>query len=153
FPDTGTQAAPTCSVDWDDNGAKTLNVAMTSNGSTWTCTLPRTFGAAGVYSPTVTVTDAKTGSRSSLYQYFVVYDANNGFLTGGGWIISPPGAYVANPSLTGKANFGFVSKYQKGATVPTGDTEFQFQTAGFNFKSTSYDWLVISGAKAQYKGM
>jgi hypothetical protein len=54
--------------------------------------------------------------------------------------------------LTGKASFGFVSKYQKGATVPTGNTEFQFHVAKFNFSSTSYQWLVVSGAKAQYKG-
>ena len=36
--------------------------------------------------------------------------------------------------------------------MPTGQTEFQFQTASFNFHSTDYQWLVISGAKAQYKG-
>jgi hypothetical protein len=29
---------------------------------------------------------------------------------------------------------------------------FEFQTASFKFQSTSYDWLVISGAKAQYRG-
>lgn len=75
-----------------------------------------------------------------------------GFVTGGGWITSPAGAYTPNLSLTGKANFGFVSKYQKGASVPTGQTEFQFKVANFNFQSTSYDWLVIAGARAQYKG-
>ncbi|MGH7534283.1 MAG: hypothetical protein ACREMG_01720, partial [Gemmatimonadales bacterium] len=57
------------------------------------------------------------------------------------------------PTLTGKANFGFVSKYQKGANVPTGNTEFQFHAAGLNFKSTVYEWLVVSGgSKASYKG-
>ncbi len=66
--------------------------------------------------------------------------------------MSPQGAYKADPSLSGKATFGFVSKYQKGATIPSGNTEFQFHAAGFNFHSTSYEWLVISGAKAQYKG-
>ena len=50
------------------------------------------------------------------------------------------------------ATFGFVSKYQKGANVPSGDTQFQFQAAGFNFHSTIYDWLVVAGAKAQFKG-
>ena len=49
-----------------------------------------------------------------------------------------------------KANFGFVSKYPKGASIPTGNTEFQ--APGFNFKSTSYDVLVITGSKAQIKG-
>lgn len=55
---------------------------------------------------------------------------------------------------TGKASFGFVSKYQKGASVPTGSTEFVFQAAGLNFHSTSYQWLVVdkASARAQYKG-
>src|SRR5438552_1058717 len=55
-------------------------------------------------------------------------------------------------TATGKANFGFVSKYQRGASVPTGETEFQFKAGNLNFHSTSYQWLVISGPKAQYKG-
>jgi len=54
--------------------------------------------------------------------------------------------------MTGKATFGFVSKYKKGATVPTGETEFQFKAGNLNFRSTSYDWLVVAGAKAMYKG-
>ena len=59
----------------------------------------------------------------------------------------------ANPTAAGKATFGFISKYKKGATIPEGNTEFQFQAGNFNFKSTSYEWLVISGGfKAQYKG-
>jgi hypothetical protein len=55
--------------------------------------------------------------------------------------------------LTGKANFGFVSKFQNGASTPTGNTEFQFKAGNMKFKSTSYEWMVISGGKkAQYKG-
>ena len=59
---------------------------------------------------------------------------------------------LADPALTGKATFGFVTKYVKGATLPSGKTEFVFHAAGLNFQSTSYQWLVIAGAKAQYKG-
>ncbi len=81
-----------------------------------------------------------------------VYDPTGGFVTGGGWIMSPAGAYTPNPALTGKATFGFVSKYQPGATIPGGDTQFQFHAADMKFKSTAYDWLVIAGARAQYKG-
>ena len=40
-----------------------------------------------------------------------VYDPNAGFVTGGGWIDSPLGAYIPDPALAGRANFGFVSKY------------------------------------------
>ena len=63
------------------------------------------------------------------------------------------GAYTADPTLTGKANFGFNSKYKKGASIPTGNTEFQFKMADFKFKSTSYEWLVVSGAKARFRGV
>lgn len=53
-----------------------------------------------------------------------------------------------------RANFGLVAKYVRGSSTPTGNTEFQFQAGGLNFKSSSYDdgSLVISGPLAQYKG-
>ena len=54
--------------------------------------------------------------------------------------------------MTGRATFGFVSKYLKGASKPTGETEFRFQASGLNFYSNNYDWLVVGGARAQYKG-
>ena len=54
--------------------------------------------------------------------------------------------------IPGKANFGFVSKYQKGANVPVGSTEFNFLVANLNFHSDIYEWLVVAGPKAQYKG-
>jgi hypothetical protein len=74
-------------------------------------------------------------------------------VTGGGWITSPAGAYSLDPTLAGKASFGFVARYQKGATTPSGNTEFQFHEGGFSFTSTSYQWLVVAGtSKAQYKG-
>ncbi|MCA9212040.1 MAG: matrixin family metalloprotease, partial [Planctomycetales bacterium] len=111
------------------------------------------FDAAGVYQVSLTVTDDDGGVTSSATSLFVVYDPSAGFVTGGGWIQSPVGAYTADSTLTGKANFGFNSKYKQGASVPTGNTEFQFKMADFNFKSTSYEWLVVSGAKARFRGV
>ena len=76
-----------------------------------------------------------------------------GFVTGGGWIDSPIGAAVDYPTAVGKANFGFNAKFQKGSNIPTGNTEFQFKAGNLNFKSTSYEWLVVQGkTKAQFKG-
>lgn len=56
--------------------------------------------------------------------------------------------------VTGKATFGFVSRYKKGANVPAGNTEFQFKKGKlhFKFKSTAYQWLTVTGARAQCKG-
>ena len=84
----------------------------------------------------------------------VAFPLGSGFVTGGGWIMSPEGAYVADLQLAGKANFGFVSKYKKGANVPDGQTEFKFEVADFEFHSSSYDWLVVAGGsgRAQFKG-
>ena len=88
----------------------------------------------------------------------MVCDPAGGFVTGDGWITSPLGAYTPgdlNPlyeDTAGKANFGFVSKYQKGKNVPDGNTEFHFNAGDLNFKSASYEWLVVAGARAQYKG-
>jgi hypothetical protein len=115
------------------------------------------FSSPGVYLVKLTVIDACSNSSTTstvngLPAMLVIYDPNAGFVTGGGWFNSAAGSYAAQPALTGKASFGFVSKYKKGQTVPTGETEFQFQVANFNFHSTSYDWLVAAGARAQYKG-
>jgi len=83
----------------------------------------------------------------------VVYDPSGGFVTGGGWIDSPAGAYADDLSLVGVASFGFVSKYKKGAQVPTGNTEFVFQSGDLTFHSSSYDWLVVTGSDyARFKG-
>ncbi|HIH44309.1 MAG TPA: hypothetical protein HA257_04275 [Candidatus Methanoperedenaceae archaeon] len=108
--------------------------------------------ASGVYTFMVSATDLAGNTVISDPVFFVVYDQNGGFVTGGGWIDSPAGAYIADPSLTGSANFGFVSKYQKGAKIPTGETEFNFKVADLNFHSDAYEWLVVAGARAQYKG-
>jgi len=122
-----------------------------------TVTATHVFATAGVYQVKLTVTDQLGASGTAdtvggLPAMVVIYDPSGGWVTGGGWINSSAGAYAANPSLTGKASFGFVSKYEHGAHVPTGQTEFQFKTGNLNFHSTSYDWLVVAGARAQYKG-
>jgi hypothetical protein len=132
--------ASTASITWDwGDGTQSTSAGATETHS---------YLEAGVYTVTLYV----GGDFMADFEYVVVYDPAAGFVTGGGWIDSPAGAYRADLSLTGKANFGFVSKYKKGASIPTGDTTFKFKAADFEFESTSYDWLVIAGSKAQYKG-
>jgi hypothetical protein len=36
--------------------------------------------------------------------------------------------------------------------VPTGSTSFKFRAGDLEFDSTAYEWLVVAGARAQYKG-
>jgi uncharacterized delta-60 repeat protein len=132
---------------WDDGTENTFHPTAAGQAAA-----TKVYSAPGVYGLVLRVTDEQGNSTETRFEYVVIYDPNGGFVTGGGWINSPAGAYVADPTLIGKANFGFVSKYQKGKTVPTGETEFQFQVANFKFSSTVYEWLVVSGPLAQYKG-
>jgi len=148
FSDPATGDAHTCQFVWDD-GAQTGPAAATSGA----CSASHTYAAPGVYEVAVTVTDDDGLSATGSFQYVVVYDPTAGFVTGGGWVQSAPGSYVADPALAGKASFGFVSRYKRGQSVPTGETQFQFEVANFRFQSVAYQWLVISGARAQYKGV
>jgi len=150
FTDPGAGGTNTHSAMWNWDGTTS---AGTVNENTGIVTGSHTYSAVGVYDIALTVTDSNSVSGTGQPASVVVYDPSGSFVTGGGWINSPVGAYRVDTSLIGKATFGFVSKYKKGATVPTGETEFQFKIANLNFHSDSYQWLVVAGIKAQYKGV
>ena len=147
FSDPGIDDTHTTEWDWDDN--------TTSSGIVGTGTVlgSHIYDTPGLYKVTLTVTDDDSGIGTLVSTtYIVVYDPSGAFVTGGGWINSPEGAYPSDTTLTGKSSFGFVSKYKKGATIPTGQTEFHSKVADLIFHSSSYDWLVIANAKAICKG-
>lgn len=151
FSDVEISDSHTATWNWDD-GTTSTGTVNENNGS-GAVSGTHSYSTAGVYSVTLTVTDNSNARGITTFQFVVVYDPTIGFATGGGWITSLPGAYILDTALAGKATFGFVSKYTRNATIPTGETEFQFKVANLNFKSTAYDWLVVAGAKAQYKGV
>ncbi len=162
FTDAGKGDGHTCKVNWGDGGGDVTGVVSETPGSgVGTCKLtpganPYQGDGAGIYTVTVKVADDDYGEGSASVS-IVVYDPSAGFVTGGGWINSPAGACkfaTCSESSMGKANFGFVAKYQKGANVPTGNTEFQFHAGNLNFHSSNYEWLVVNqgGTTAQYKG-
>jgi hypothetical protein len=134
-----------------DPDGDSLTAEWTADGGVVAGNIYTAGNVPGVYDVTLIVNDGTVDSELATTMV-VVYDPNGGFVTGGGWINSPAGAYVGDPVLSGKANFGFVSKYQKGATVPSGNTEFQFHAGNLNFHSSTYEWLVVAGARAQFKG-
>ena len=132
-------------------GIITTYTAVTNNSGV-AATAPVSGFSVNLYKVVAT---AASGCATSEAAYVAVYDPNSSFITGGGWITSPAGALVAQPLLTGKANFGFVAKYQKGKNLVDGNTQFQFQDGDFNFESSTLDAgsLVISGAKGTYRGV
>lgn len=148
----------TCDFDLDYDGV-TFEPDATVNGVTGTsCNTPINYGEPGVYTVQVAVTDKDGGEGSATAtDYIVIFNPEGGFVTGGGWIWSQAGWCHLDDlcaGAEGKANFGFVSKYRKGASVPTGNTEFNFKAGGLNFHSDAYEWLVVNqdGTNAQYKG-
>jgi hypothetical protein len=158
YSDVGKADTHKCFVTWDD-GSPVAEVQGTTNSSTGTgaCTAARIFTSTGVYSISTYVRDDDTGGSSPITVMVTVFDPTGGFVTGGGWISSPPGACQLTQaclSTVGKANFGFVSKYKKGNNIPEGQTEFQFQAGDLKFQSSAYDYgsLVVAGQKAQYRG-
>ncbi len=150
-PNPGDTHAAT--INWGDGATSPGTVA--DQGGAGTVAAPHTYAATGVYVVRLTVSDGSlsdTRTTADVPAYVVVYDPNGAFVTGGGWLTSPAGALATSPSATGKAAFGFVARYQKGANTPIGNTEFQFSAGDLSFRSSSYQWLVVAGSRAQFKG-
>lgn len=156
FTDANPADVHIATIDWR---AGTTAGTITESDGSGSVAGTFTFTEAGVHTIAVTVSDGGlSGTRSSSADepaYVVVYDPSGSFVTGGGWIDSPVGACTlptCDDDTTGKAAFGFVSRYKKGARTPSGNTEFQFKAGALNFKSSAHDWLVVAGARAQFKG-
>jgi hypothetical protein len=150
FTDAGTLDNHICTYTWDDGQVSTTSAAGTGNGA---CSAAHTFTTTGVYSVQVSVADIDGGSVTSAIVFVVIYDPTGGGVTGSGSIISPPGSYAPKPTVSGKGSFGFTSKYKRGAVVPSGEMEFELESTDFHFKSTTYQWLILNGAKAQFRGV
>jgi VCBS repeat-containing protein len=149
YTDPASNDTFTCVVNWDEPTGTPESVV----GGPTSCSPSHTYTAQGTYTVSLKVRDDDGGESNTLVTIITVYDPGaGGFVSGGGWITSPVGSYAAAPTLSGKANFGFTSQYKKGASTPTGETEFQLHFASFNFHSTAYEVLVVSGYKAQFRG-
>ena len=151
FSDANALDTHTAVIDWGDSSTSAGIVAEASGSGTVGGS--HAYAATGVYTVSLTVIDDRGMSDVATFEYVVVYDPNGGFVTGGGWITTPAGAYTPDSTVEGKSPVGFVAQYLPGATVPTGSLAFTLHAAGFQFKSTSFDWLVINGSNAQLRGV
>jgi hypothetical protein len=111
------------------------------------------FSQSDVYNVCVHGTDAAGNTGADACVLLPVYDPTGGFVTGGGQVASPAGVDLLNTSAAGPATFGFVSKYLPGRNTPSGNLEFHFKAGNLDFKSTSMDWLVVTGEpRAKFHG-
>ncbi|KND42819.1 family 43 glycosylhydrolase [Streptomyces stelliscabiei] len=147
FTDAGTRDTHTCSIDWKDGGRPAAGKVTAGS-----CKAEHTYRTAGVFAPVITVTDDDGATASSTIDELVVFDRKAGSATGDGGFTSPAGAYPAGPKLTGKADFSFTAAYGKSDTKPSGKVAFDFAGAKLKFRSTSIEWLVVSGSEAVLQG-
>lgn len=142
------------SWDWGDG---TVSGPIPLPASSGTFEQEHVYDTPGLYTVTLMVTDqnfevSEIYNDTRTFQFVVIYNPAGSFVSGAGWIDSPEGAYSPDPSLSGKAIFAFVSKFSPGTVVPTGRSIFHFNVAKLNFRSNDFDWLVVAGARAQFKG-
>lgn len=128
------------------SGVDAVTGELTDNEGSTQAVAPGHVLVPGVYTLVVTAIDVAGNTGVADPIFFVVYDPNGGFATGGGWFYTDEESTLPD----GRANFGFVTKYKKGAA--TGNLEFQYKDADINLKSQTIDWLVISGSSAQFQG-
>ena len=151
FTDPGVLDTHTAVWDWGDGTVS--DGTVTEVDGSGSINDSHTYAAAGIYTLTLTLTDKDGGSAQKFIADVIVYDPNGGFITGGGWIISPEGAYLPDPGLTSRATFSFVAKYKPRRTTPEGNLEFKVQDGhNPNFRSKTFEWLVINGSTALLKG-
>ncbi|MDL5200124.1 family 43 glycosylhydrolase [Streptomyces sp. ALI-76-A] len=147
FTDPGAADTQTCVVDWKDGTAPGTGT-VTASG----CQATHTYTKAGIHRPEITVTDDDGASDSRTLPELIVFDRAAGPVAGVGIIASPAGAYPAKPTLAGPAGFSFGATYKKGATAPAGNATFDYAAARLKFRSTSLDWLVVTGSEARFQG-
>jgi uncharacterized delta-60 repeat protein len=137
---------------WGD-GMTSAGVVTEANGQ-GTVTGSHVFAVPGVYQVTVTVTDQRGASGSATaIPGVVVFIPILGVITGSGRIVSPPGAFARNPALSGKASFQLSARSTSThGSAARGKFVLNFKAAGLSFRSTSVNWLVVSGNTAWYEG-
>ena len=126
FIDPGTLDTHTAVWDWGDGTISPATVTETAGsgsvGDTHIYTTP------GVYTVGLTITDNDGGVGKSTHQFVVVYDPTGGFVTGGGWINSPVGAYAADPELDRQGQLRLRFQVSEGCEYP--DREHRIPVQG-----------------------
>lgn len=143
----------------DDNTTVKGTVTEPSGPKNGKVTGSYKFTTTGVYRLQMNVTDQNRvtsycNTNEDQEAIVVIYDPNGGYTYGGGYFDSPAGALNSDPTVTGKANFGYSVNYYKGATLPKGETQFEFKVGDFQYNALNFDYLSVAspGYKAVFSG-
>jgi len=136
------------------DGGSPIPISGTFGGTTVNVSVAiAAFSTTGLHDFCVQGTDVAGNVGAANCVVLAVFDPSGGFVTGGGGTNSPAGADANNPTGTGPVTFGFNVKYLPHDTTPSGDVEFHYDAGNIDFKSTGFDFLVVtSEPRAQVQG-
>lgn len=134
--------ARTATIDWGDGSAPS-----TVNSPSDVFEVSHSYGYAGFYDITITVTDHCDASVSYAYEDVIVYD-HGASVRGDGWFESERGFYLKDPRAAGKAQFHFDAEYKKSSSQPSGSVSLKFKEGKLEFKSTQLEWFIVQDNRA-----
>ena len=76
----------TAECDWGDGTITAATVTEPTESAPGVVADSHVYAGPGVYTVTLTVTDSKLNTTQQSFQFVVIYDPDDGFVTGGGWI-------------------------------------------------------------------
>jgi probable HAF family extracellular repeat protein len=147
FTDRNRTDTHTAAWFWGDDCTRTPGTVIESDGA-GTASGDHLFCNAGVYPVALTVTD-NTGLSATVSRDVVVLAASGAAVGGGGWFMSPQGAYRKQRLHAGRASFSFVSAV---TSQGAGPMTLKFHVADMVFRSTGYESLSVAGSRVQYQG-
>lgn len=132
---------------WGDDCTHTPGTVIEKDGA-GTASGDHLFCNAGVYPVALTVKD-NTGLSATVSRDVVVLAPTGAAVGGGGWFMSPQGAYRKQRIHAGRASFSFVSAV---ANHGAGPMTLKFHVADMVFRSARYESLSVAGRRVQYQG-
>ncbi len=116
--------------------------------------IPLGFDEAGTRSLCITCTDSAGNVSREECLSLVVFDPDAGAVFGCGSVHSPEGSCTLTDAcaIRGRAQLEFTAKYRDGESEPRGHLVFRFACDELELYSSSYEFLVVDGARAQFQG-
>lgn len=153
FFDVDTLDTHTATIDWGDGSGQQYPCDVNQATDTVSCSKPSGYAIANVYPVVITVSDGISTPVTSLVQYASVYaPTQSSIFSAGQRFVSPAGAYIANPDLTGNVIFGLNYKFNGTMTTEIRQFSMDFNQANFHFNATNVNALVINNGMATLTG-
>jgi probable HAF family extracellular repeat protein len=147
FNDVDVNDAHKASWSWGD-GSTAAGIVSEKNAA-GSASAQHTFGAPGIYTVTLTVTDSS--GQSTAVQKTVTVGGSGAYVAGQGWFMSPAGASRLGHSKSDIATFAVLSGIEGTATVQ-GPAGFQFNAAGISFRSDQVESQSVQSSGMQLSG-